>query len=70
MELALRTCIYRTIKVGDISNSFGIGIDNVVVWRLSIAVHGVLFLNALPIVNGSGTRNNSTDNIVKVIRIK
>ena len=58
---------YSTIKVGNISNSFVIGIDNGVVWRLSIAAHGALFLNAIPIVNGGGIRYNATDNIVKVI---
>ena len=58
---------YSTIKVGNISNSFVIGIYDGVVWRLSIAAHGALFLNSIPIVNGGGIRYNATDNIVKVI---
>ena len=59
--------IYSTIKVGNIFNSFGIGINNVVVCGLSISVHGALFLNALRIVNGGGIRYNAIDNVVKVI---
>ena len=61
---------YSTIKVDNISKSFGIGVDNVVVWRLSITSHGALFLNDLPIVNGGGIGYNATDNIVKSIQIK
>ena len=61
---------YSTIKVGNISNTFGIGIYNVVVWRLNIASHGALFLNTLPIVDGGGISNNATDNIVKFIQSK
>ena len=53
--------------MGNISNSFGIGLDNVVVWRLSITAHGALFLNALPTVDGGGIRYNAMDNIVKVV---
>ena len=62
--------IYSNIKVGNISDSFGIGINNVVVLSLSIASHGELFLKDLPIVYGGGIRYNSTDNIVNVIRSK
>ena len=58
---------YSTIKVGNESNSFGIGIYNVILCRLSIAAHGVLFLNALPIVDGGGIRSDARDNIVKVV---
>ena len=61
---------YSTIKVGNISNIFGIGIDIVVVWRLSIAAYRTLFLNALHIVYGGGRRYNAMDNIVKFIRSK
>ena len=58
---------YSTIKVGNISNSFGIGMNNVIWWRLNIAAHGALFINDLPIVDGGGIRYNVTDNIVQFI---
>ena len=65
-----KIAIYITTKVGNISNNFGIGIDNVVVWRLSITAHGALLLNAIHIVDESGIIYNATYNIVKVIQGK
>ena len=61
---------YSTNNTYNISNIFLIGIYNLVVCKISIAVDCELFLNALHIVNGGRISKNNTDNIVKVVRSK
>ena len=45
-------------------------IDDEVVWRLIIAIHGAPLLIAFPEFPGVGNKNIATDNIVNVGRSK
>ena len=45
-------------------------IDNEVVWRLIIAIHGEPLLIEFSKFPGAGNRNIATDNLVKVSRSK
>ena len=63
---------HSTIKVDNVSINFLMErycIDNEVVWRLIIDIHGAPLLIAFPKFPGVGNRNIAMGNIVKVSRI-